>query len=174
MSQFAQRASSAGRLALKRRRRLEDMGEFKKELCRLVSSQSLIICCCILWSLGCCNPEYLLHPYGIYCCDYPFLNFALQRVPCDTGVCCPIPPIPERPTVFSSQNSQEPSNVDSITSSLPITECPATMKCVREDFCDAKGVMVPFRVSLTEQEKRQRGTLIVSFSSFFSTATITH
>merc|ERR1719166_413622 len=34
------------------------------------------------------------------------------------------------------------------------------MKCVREDFCDAKGVMVPFRVSLTEQEKRQRGTLI--------------
>ena len=37
------------------------------------------------------------------------------------------------------------------------------MKCVREDFCDAKGVMVPFRVSLTEQEKRQRGTLIVSF-----------
>merc|ERR1712012_1521160 len=57
----------------------------------------------------------------------------VQRLPCDTGVCCPIPPIPESPT---------------------------TMKCVREDFCDAKGVMVPFRVSLTEQEKRQRGTLI--------------
>merc|ERR1712200_123071 len=84
----------------------------------------------------------------------------VQRLPCDNGVCCPIPPIPERPTVFSSQNSQESSNVDSITSSLPITECPATMKCVREDFCDAKGVMVPFRVRLTEQEKRQRGTLI--------------
>merc|ERR1712012_987816 len=57
----------------------------------------------------------------------------VQRLPCDTGVCCPIPPIPESPT---------------------------TMKCVREDFCDAKGVMVPFRVSLTEQEKRKRGTLI--------------
>ena len=139
-----------------------------------VSSQSSIICCCILWSLGCCNPEYLLHPYGIYCCDYPFLKFALQRLPCDNGVCCPIPPIPERPTVFSSQNSQESSNVDSITSSLPITECPATMKCVREDFCNAKGVMVPFRVSLTEQEKRQRGKLIVSFSCFFSTARVTH
>merc|ERR1711962_76440 len=84
----------------------------------------------------------------------------VQRLPCDTGACCPIPPIPERPAIFSSQNSPESSNVDSITSSLPITECPATMKCVREDFCDAKGVMVPFRVSLTEQEKRQRGTLI--------------
>merc|ERR1719391_1624513 len=34
------------------------------------------------------------------------------------------------------------------------------MKCVREDFCDADGVMVPYRVSLTYQEKRQRGTLI--------------
>merc|ERR1712130_64794 len=43
---------------------------------------------------------------------------------------------------------------------LPITECPATMKCVREDFCDADGVMVPYRVSLTDQEKRIRGTLI--------------
>merc|ERR1711936_1445947 len=86
----------------------------------------------------------------------------VQRLPCDNGVCCPIPKIPESPTIFSSQNSPESSksNVDSITSSLPITECPATMKCVREDFCDAKGVMVPFRVSLTEQEKRQRGTLI--------------
>merc|ERR1712079_986300 len=78
----------------------------------------------------------------------------VQRLPCDTGVCCPIPTIPERPTIFSSQNSPQSSNVDSITSSLPITECPATMKCVREDFCDANGVMVPFRVSLTEQEKR--------------------
>ena len=38
------------------------------------------------------------------------------------------------------------------------------MKCVREDFCDANGVMVPFRVSLTDQEKRKRGTLIVSNS----------
>ena len=38
------------------------------------------------------------------------------------------------------------------------------MKCVREDFCDANGVMVPFRVSLTDQEKRERGTLIVSNS----------
>merc|ERR1712012_806830 len=84
----------------------------------------------------------------------------VQRLPCDTGVCCPIPPNPESPTIFSSQSSPESSNVDSITSSLPITECPATMKCVREDFCDAKGVMVPFRVSLTEQEKRQRGALI--------------
>merc|ERR1711953_1062479 len=84
----------------------------------------------------------------------------VQRLPCDTGVCCPIPPIPESPDIFSSQSSPEPSNVDSITSSLPITECPATMKCVREDFCDAKGVMVPFRVRLTEQEKKQRGTLI--------------
>merc|ERR1712012_710843 len=84
----------------------------------------------------------------------------VQRLPCDTGVCCPIPPNPESPTIFSSQSSPESSNVDSITSSLPITECPTTMKCVREDFCDAKGVMVPFRVSLTEQEKRQRGTLI--------------
>ena len=138
-----------------------------------VSSQSSIICCCILRSFGCCNPEYLLHPYCIYCCDYPFLNFALQRLPCDTGVCCPIPLIPESPTIFSSQSSPESSKVDSITSSLPITECPATMKCVREDFCDAKGVMVPFRVNLTEQEKRRRGTLIVSFSSFFSTTTIT-
>jgi len=36
------------------------------------------------------------------------------------------------------------------------------MKCVREDFCDADGVMVPYRVSLTDQEKRIRGTLIVS------------
>merc|ERR1711974_593966 len=53
----------------------------------------------------------------------------------------------------------ESSNVNSI-SSLPITECPATMKCVREDFCDANGVMVPYRVSLTDQEKRQRGALI--------------
>merc|ERR1712115_457119 len=84
----------------------------------------------------------------------------VQRLPCDTGVCCPIPPIPESPTIFSSQSSPGSSKVDSITSSLPITECPATMKCVGEDFCDAKGVMVPFRVSLTEQEKRQRGTLI--------------
>merc|ERR1711936_744491 len=63
----------------------------------------------------------------------------VQRLPCDNGVCCPIPKIPESPTIFSSQNSPESS---------------------REDFCDAKGVMVPFRVSLTEQEKRQRGTLI--------------
>ena len=84
------------------------------------------------------------------------------------------PPATPIYTIFSSQSSPESSKVDSITSSLPITECPATMKCVREDFCDAKGVMVPFRVSLTEQEKRQRGTLIVSFSSFFSIATITH
>ena len=38
------------------------------------------------------------------------------------------------------------------------------MKCVREDFCDANGVMVPYRVSLNDQEKRQRGTLIVSNS----------
>merc|ERR1712200_324170 len=84
----------------------------------------------------------------------------VQRLPCDNGVCCPIPKIPESPTIFSSQNSPESSFVDSSPSSLPITECPATMKCVREDFCDAKGVMVPFRVSLTEQEKRQRGKLI--------------
>merc|ERR1711953_623877 len=84
----------------------------------------------------------------------------VQRLPCDPGLCCPIPPIAESPTTFSSQNSPKSSNMDSVTSSLPITECPATMKCVREDFCDAKGVMVPFRVSLTEQEKRQRGTLI--------------
>merc|ERR1712013_724298 len=91
--------------------------------------------------------------------DMPTMD-KLLSLPCDTGVCCPIPPFPERPTIFSSQSSPESSNVDSITSSLPITECPATMKCVREDFCDAKGVMVPFRVSLTEQEKRQRGTLI--------------
>merc|ERR1711963_219252 len=49
----------------------------------------------------------------------------VQRLPCDTGVCCPIPPIPESPTIFSSQSSPESPNVDSVTSSLPITECPA-------------------------------------------------
>ena len=42
-----------------------------------VSSQSSIICCCILRSFGCCIREYLLQPYCIYCCDYPILNFAL-------------------------------------------------------------------------------------------------
>jgi len=85
----------------------------------------------------------------------------VQHLPCDNGVCCPTPTIPKTPAVVSSQDSVAPesSNVNSI-SSLPITECPATMKCVREDFCDANGVMVPYRVSLTDQEKRQRGTLI--------------
>ena len=97
---------------------------------------------------------------------FAVLNFALQHLPCENGVCCPTPTTPrESTTTGSSQDSVAPesSNVNSI-SSLPITECPATMKCVREDFCDANGVMVPFRVSLTDQEKRERGTLIVSNS----------
>jgi len=85
----------------------------------------------------------------------------VQHLPCDNGVCCPTQLIPKSPAAVSSQDSVAPesSNANSI-SSLPITECPATMKCVREDFCDANGVMVPFRVSLTDQEKRKRGTLI--------------
>merc|ERR1712130_37214 len=87
----------------------------------------------------------------------------VQHLPCDNGVCCPTRLIPTKSPVISvsSQDAVAPesSNVNSI-SSLPITECPATMKCVREDFCDADGVMVPYRVSLTDQEKRIRGTLI--------------
>merc|ERR1711963_1308617 len=87
----------------------------------------------------------------------------VQHLPCDNGVCCPTQLIPPKSPVLpvSSQDSVAPesSKVNSI-SSLPITECPATMKCVREDFCDANGVMVPYRVSLTDQEKRKRGTLI--------------
>ena len=96
---------------------------------------------------------------------FDLLNFALQHLPCDNGVCCPTPIIPKTPdATVSSQDSVAPesSNVNFVSSSLPITECPATMKCVREDFCDANGVMVPYRVSLNDQEKRQRGTLIVS------------
>jgi len=87
----------------------------------------------------------------------------VQHLPCDNGVCCPTPIIPKSPDpTISIQDAVAPesSNVNFVSSSLPITECPATMKCVREDFCDADGVMVPYRVSLTDQEKRQRGTLI--------------
>ena len=127
---------------------------FHSNIWLVVCIQSLLICCIHIASVA-----------------FTLLNFALQHLPCDNGVCCPsTQPIPKNPTAaVSSQDSVAPesSNVNSI-SSLPITECPATMKCVREDFCDADGVMVPYRVSLTDQEKRQRGTLIVSNSPKFN------
>ena len=44
---------------------------------------------------------------------------------------------------------------------LPQTQCPGDMKCVSEMFCDATGTMTAFRVDLTEEEKEERGELIV-------------
>ena len=45
---------------------------------------------------------------------------------------------------------------------LPATECAVGWKCVNEIFCDETGTMVAFRVELTQQQKRNRGQLIVS------------
>ena len=36
-------------------------------------------------------------------------------------------------------------------------------KCVNEIFCDETGTMVAFRVELTQQQKRNRGQLIVRY-----------
>ena len=48
------------------------------------------------------------------------------------------------------------------TVELPATECAVGWKCVNEIFCDETGTMVAFRVELTQQQKRNRGQLIVS------------
>merc|ERR1711988_399421 len=45
---------------------------------------------------------------------------------------------------------------------LPATECAVGWKCVNEIFCDETGTMLAFRVELTQQQKRNRGQLIVS------------
>ena len=47
---------------------------------------------------------------------------------------------------------------------LPATECAVGWKCVNEIFCDETGTMVAFRVELTQQQKRNRGQLIVSLN----------
>lgn len=45
------------------------------------------------------------------------------------------------------------------------TECPSGTKCVAEFFCNENAIMVAYRVNLTPAQKKQRGSLTVSFSS---------
>ena len=42
-----------------------------------------------------------------------------------------------------------------------VTECPAGTKCVQDFFCNENAVMVSYRVSLTPEQKKRRGDLIV-------------
>ena len=45
------------------------------------------------------------------------------------------------------------------------TECPSGTKCVAEFFCNENAIMVAYRVNLTPAQKKQRGSLTVSFSN---------
>ena len=45
------------------------------------------------------------------------------------------------------------------------TECPSGTKCVAEFFCNENAIMVAYRVNLTPAQKKQRGSLTVSFNN---------
>merc|ERR1719233_173300 len=54
----------------------------------------------------------------------------------------------------SSITQQQVGNIQ-----LPETQCQEGWKCVSDLFCDASATMVPFRVELTQNERRKRGKL---------------
>jgi hypothetical protein len=49
-----------------------------------------------------------------------------------------------------------------------VTECPFSMKCVRESLCDISGIIHSDEMKhwLTKQQKKQRGKLIVGHNKW--------
>ena len=84
-----------------------------------------------------------------------------QFIKCGAGrVCCNN----SDPLVVSGSSPSSSLLTQQQTNNIPLpeTQCQEGWKCVSDLFCDATATMVPFRVELTQAERRKRGKLTVS------------